>query len=578
MRFSKRYMVFICLLIATMFIKLNNWSDRYAAVEPFRGAALSEEVLYPLMSKNLNDSGTLSLYINDEAYENTDKTVILDDSLTPVASLDFIRDVLMGSAYMVDETTAQVQIGKDIYQFTVDSDTGFVNDEEMELKAKPSIKNGQTYIGLEDLCSIFEYDYSYSSEEYSILVNIEDTPDLPDSYDLRTAGRVSKIRNQGSTATCWACASLEALESNLLPAQKYIFSVEDMISGNSFKLEESEGGDYTMALAYLLAWQGPKAETDSYSQEILTDENDNVPDQLQVHLQEAHFYDSDDLDDIKWAVYRYGGVSTSIYASVSTSNLDTTGSYNRMTNSYCYTGSNKPNHDVVIIGWDDNYPASKFSSPVAGNGAFICQNSWGDGFGEKGIFYISYYDSNIGNQAVSYTKVDTSGRYSYIYQSDLCGWVGQIGYSKEWGYGANVFTAQADQQIEAAGFYALGEDTSYEVYFIPDFENTSSLAHRQLVASGTVDAKGYYTVKFDSPQTVAKDENFAILLYVNTPGNQRPIAVEYVADDMSQAADITDGVGFISSNGLDWERVEDSASANLCIKAYANAVTEVFEE
>lgn len=578
MRFSKRYLAFVLLIVAAVFIKLNNWSDRYAAVETFRGAALSEEVLYPLMSKNLNDSGTLSIYINDDSYENTDKTVILDDTMTPVASLDFVRDVLMGAAYMADENTALVQVGEDIYQFTLGSDIGYKNDEKIQLQVKPSSKNGQTYIGLEDLCFIFAYDYSYSSEAYSILINIDETPDLPDSYDLRTADRVSKIRNQGSTATCWACASLEALESSLLPAEKYIFSVEDMINNNSFKLKESQGGDYTMALAYLLSWQGPAAETDSYSEEILTDENDDVSDQLQVHLQEAHFYDSDDLDQIKWAVYRYGGVSTSIYASVSTSNLDTTGSYNRYTNSYCYTGNNKPNHDVVIIGWDDNYPASKFSSSVAGDGAFICQNSWGDDFGEKGIFYISYYDSNVGNQAVSYVKVDTTGLYNYIYQSDLCGWVGQLGYSKEWGYGANVFTAEADQQIEAAGFYALGANSSYEVYFVPDFENTSSLAHRQLVASGTVDAKGYYTVKFDSPQTVTKDENFAILLYINTPGNKRPIAVEYVADEMSQAADITDGVGFISSNGLDWESVEDTASANLCIKAYANTVTEVFEE
>ena len=40
---------------------------------------------------------------------------------------------------------------------------------------------------------------------------------------------------------------------------------------------------------------------------------------------------------------------------------------------------------------------------------------------------------------------------------------------------------------------------------------------------------------------------------------------------------ITDGKGFISNNGLDWENVEDVAKANLCIKAYANNVVEVFE-
>ena len=57
----------------------------------------------------------------------------------------------------------------------------------------------------------------------------------------------------------------------------------------------------------------------------------------------------------------------------------------------------------------------------------------------------------------------------------------------------------------------------------------------------------------------------------------RPLAVEYATDAMTQAVDINDGKGFISNNGLDWENVEDAIQANLCIKAYANNVVEVFE-
>ena len=157
-----------------------------------------------------------------------------------------------------------------------------------------------------------------------------------------------------------------------------------------------------MALAYLLSWQGPVEEQAEDSTLISTFTDETVD--SSVHLQEAHFYDSENLDELKWAVYQYGGVSTSIYASVSTSNLVGSASYNRRTNSYCYTGNAKPNHDVVIIGWDDNYSADNFSEEVPADGAFICQNSWGTGFGDDGVFYISYYDSNIGNQAVSYEK------------------------------------------------------------------------------------------------------------------------------------------------------------------------------
>ena len=65
---------------------------------------------------------------------------------------------------------------------------------------------------------------------------------------------------------------------------------------------------------------------------------------------------------------------------------------------------------------------------------------------------------------------------------------------------------------------------------------------------------------------------------MNTPETKRPLAVEYATDKMTQAVDITDGKGFISNNGLDWENVEDAIQANLCIKAYANNVMEVFED
>lgn len=565
MKFSKRYLAFILIIAFVLVWKLNNWNDRYAAVETFRGATLNEDVLYPLMSKNLNDSNQLQVYINGELYSASQADTILNESLNPVGSLEFVRSALKGSAFMSSDRSAVIQITNDIFEFVEGSESATDNGEEIQLSIKPSIYLGELYIGLEDLCQVFGYEYNYNKANYTVTIDYENTPTLPSKYDLREVNRVSEIRNQGSTATCWACASLEALESSLLPANKYIFSVDSMINDNSFGLDESAGGKYTMALAYLLSWQGPKVEEDAENQDIA------------VHLQEAHFYDSENLDEIKMAVYQYGGVSSSIYASVSTSNLTNSSSYNRATNSYCYVGNSKPNHDVVIIGWDDSYPASKFSETVPGNGAFICQNSWGTGFGDDGVFYISYYDSNIGNQAVSYVKVDTNNTYSYIYQSDLCGWVGQIGYNKEWAYGANTFVADSDQQIEAAGFYALGEDTSYQIYFVSNYENTSTLSEKELVASGTVNQKGYYTIKFNSAKPVKAGESFAIVLYVNTPDTKRPLAVEYATDKMTEAVDITDGKGFISNNGLDWENVEDTVSSNLCIKAYANNVMEVFD-
>ena len=424
----------------------------------------------------------------------------------------------------------------------------------------PELHDSRAYLPLEDLCREFGCEYYWDDVNYQASITEGyQTGSLPSKYDLREKERTAAIRNQGSNSTCWAQAALGALESSLLPEEQFTFDDNHMIEENAFAIDSSLGGNYTMAVAYLLSWMGPVAEDDTT---------------VEKHVQEVHFYGQDDIDAIKWAVYQNGGVSTSIYANVTTSNLSKSSYYNRKKNSYCYLGDEKPNHDVVIIGWDDNYRAENFSSEVPGDGAFICQNSWGATFGEQGVFYVSYYDTNIGEQAVSYAKVEETDNYDSIYQSDLCGWVGQVGYNKEKIHAANVYEAQTDEQIVSAGFYALGKDTEYQVYMVPDYKSQASLANRVEVAGGTLSDAGYYTIAFDTPYTVEQGERFAIVVVLSTPGSSHPMAIEYPSDGLTEHVDISDGEGYISNNGLDWESVEEKAGGNLCIKAYGRHIQQ----
>ena len=77
----------------------------------------------------------------------------------------------------------------------------------------------------------------------------------PGSYDLRSIGKVTSIKNQGSAGDCWAFSTMGSLESNLLPAENDDFSENNMkniLSSNSPSgFDLSDGGDYNMALAYL---------------------------------------------------------------------------------------------------------------------------------------------------------------------------------------------------------------------------------------------------------------------------------------------------------------------------------------
>ena len=87
-------------------------------------------------------------------------------------------------------------------------------------------------------------------------------------------------------------------------------------------------------------------------------------------------------------------------------------------------------------------------------------NSWGTEFGDDGLFYVSYYDTNIGVHNVVYTGIEDTDNYDNIYQSDICGWVGQLGYESDTAYFSNVYTATQDEVIKAVGFYATDKNTS----------------------------------------------------------------------------------------------------------------------
>lgn len=552
MKPAKKYIVMAFALALALFWKLNTFSSSYAQVESFRGANLEDEVFYPLMAENFNRTNPVKVYINGESYANNNSEVMLSTELEPLASLEFICDYLGCAAYKSDESGITLQCGHNLYEITIGKKDAFCNGSEISLTQTPIENNGKCYVGLADCCDLFGYGFGFVRSEGFVTIRYDELAELPAYYDLRVHGRVGEIKNQGTQSTCWAYASIGALESRLRPMEATLFSVEDMLEKVS--LGNGIAGDYTQAIAYLLSWKGPVMK--SGEKPI-------------YHLQNVRFYNHEQLNELKSAVFRYGGVSTSIYASQSSSSLTNSSYYDKRTNSYYYNGEDKPNHEVVIVGWDDDYPAEYFADRPLGDGAFICQNSWGEDFGENGVFYISYYDKNIGTQAVSYSGVEYYYNFDRIYQSDLQGWVGRMGYSKSSAYGANVFTAEDAETVEAAGFYSVDRDSSYQIYFVSGFKNKASLANRELVASGRLSDAGYYTIRFDKKKEVAPGEDFAIVLYIDTPGCQRPLAIEYEAGVTSELVDITDGRGYVSKNGLEWSSIEEETAANLCIKAYS---------
>lgn len=422
----------------------------------------------------------------------------------------------------------------------------------------------QIYVSFDVLKENFGFQWEWKPEEFLIAVSSSETePALPERYDYRQRGRAPQVKNQGNLGTCWAFASMMALESSLLPERQMSFSEDHMSLRNSFQLSQNDGGDYTMSMAYLLAWQGPVLEEedpygDGYSPAGLTPS---------CHVQEILVLPEKNYEEIKRAVFLYGGVQSSLYTSMAEGQEDTR-YYKKETGAYCYRGTERPNHDVVIVGWDDAYPRENFAQMPEEDGAFICANSWGGEFGEDGYFYVSYFDSNIGIHNILYSLVEDVDHYDTIYQTDLCGWVGQLGYGRDNAYFANIYTAKSREEVAAVGFYATGEDTSYEIFTVTDAAGSAQFGRRRLAASGKAEHAGFYTIPLERTICVEEGERFAVIVRITTPGSVHPVAIEYNSPDKDLTANVKDGEGYISFRGTSWERVEENQNCNVCLKVY----------
>jgi C1A family cysteine protease len=567
MKYSKRYIVFTMMLVLTFFLKFQIMAMDQSELGRFRGGTLEEEDWNPLIAQDVNDS-LVRVVIDNREFTNETVPLYMNEDRNIMFPVSLLRDAFNCSVHMYNSKALLVEKHNYSAQLTLNENIALSQEEEQQIESPLICQDGEYYVSLNDLSTLLGYNCSFDITNNTLTTadTAESATIVPQSYDLRDKGRVSVIRDQGSYGTCWGFAAISALESALLPEKNDLLSVDHMTLCNSFDVGQNDGGSYTMGMAYLAAWQGPVYEVDDPYGDGVTD--DTLP--PVYHVQEMRIIDGKDYEGIKTAVFKYGGVQSSLYSTLKSS-VSNSEYYNSETSAYCYIGTEKPNHDVVIIGWDDNYPKENFSADLEGDGAFICQNSWGGSFGEDGVFYVSYYDTNIGTHNVVYTGIESTDNYDTIYQSDLCGWVNKMGYDKEDMYGANVFTAEDDEEIAAASFYATGANTSYELYMVTDFEGEESFSSRFLVASGTLEQAGYYTISFDTSVEVEKNSRFAVVLYINTPGATHPMAIENDPGEEAYASvDLSDGEGYISYNGTVFKNVLSQKDCNLCIKAFAN--------
>ncbi len=387
--------------------------------------------------------------------------------------------------------------------------------------------------------------------------------EYPAYYDLRKLGRVPPVKAQLAYPTCWAFAAYTSLESSLLPEEPVDLSEWHLANTHGFDYDLYHGGNSFMTTAYLVRWSGPVDE-EATPYGWSTNLGRYYP--LVKHVQQVIYLPeregSLDNNTIKYFVMNDGAVDFAFRWNSFYYNPDTHGAY-------CPEYDDQ-NHRLAIVGWDDNYPAANFLDPPPGNGAFIIRNSFGEDWADKGHCYISYYDPTY-RHMTCFNNGEDPINYSTNYQYD------PLGQTRTWGkiesWGANVFTAENKNALEAVGFYAADAHMKYEIYIYKDIDTGTADPTRGTPAAaknGSFVYPGYYTVRLDEKIPVRPGTTFSVVVKFINSSYPHSVPIEAPIEEHSSGADANEGESYVSLDGIQWQDLTHVVPcSNVCIKAYA---------
>jgi cathepsin L len=212
---------------------------------------------------------------------------------------------------------------------------------------------------------------------------------IPSSFDARTKGWVSPVKDQKSCGSCWAFAAVAMYESNYLKTnpgnidaseQHALDCVQGSCGGGlSYRVYEwMVNDDKTLKTEASYPYQ---AKTQSCPRTGGTSQYE--ADSWKVLRSDGDLNKIADVNTIKQGILAYGAVNASLEVNGDWSGY-TSGVLNGMPSDFNNPSSN---HAILIIGWNDTL------------GAWLVKNSWGTNWGLDGFCWVKYNHYNIGKRA-----------------------------------------------------------------------------------------------------------------------------------------------------------------------------------
>jgi hypothetical protein len=222
---------------------------------------------------------------------------------------------------------------------------------------------------------------------------------LPAAYDWRTIAGCPPVRDQGACGSCWAFATVGALECNILIQDGDVVDLSEqwLVSCNTSGYDC--GGGW-------FAHEYHQWKTDSCggTGAVLEADFPYVASAAACGCPYAHPYTIEGwayvnpsqaipaVADIKQAIMEYGPVAVAVRVDAAFAGY-TSGIFNA-------SSAGAVNHAVLLVGWDDNQGT---------NGVWFLRNSWGPGWGEDGYMRIAYGCSSVGYAACFVTYAGQDG-------------------------------------------------------------------------------------------------------------------------------------------------------------------------
>ena len=444
------------------------------------------------------------------------------------------------------------------------SDSAFDGGEAIHATFK---RNGSEVVNCLGNYSICDDEVFYpqvvigSEMELTLVTNEINVETLPIRFDLRDFNWNASVTDQGYSTACWAFASAEALESALLKSSGLNIHFSENNMQNTMLLYSRYGSTYVggaingVAVGYLLSWLGP-----------ILDENDTFDEvgkispvfQSNLHVQDIVFLrnmNQDNVDIIKRTILNCGALCCNIYGDGIRSGIYPY--YDSKTCSQYVPVDLSSDHAIVVIGWDDTFSADNFAVTPPGDGAWICQNSYGEDFGDGGCFYVSYYDKTIGVDFFAIVGVlfENTVSYNKNYQYDFIGIWGFLDNDDDVDrYGmpityANGFTAVDDDLMAAVGTYFNQSGVNFTIKIEVNGETL-------LTQEGVSPYGGYHTIKLNKYVSVKKGDKFVVYVTSNTLPVSKSPRLKYESN-----VSMTDYWG-------NWTDIFVKYNSVACIKAY----------